>query len=267
MFKKTSPTAKYRKQFSLINDVEFLTWFQNQTAKGYLPPLYSVMDIQELITRTVDWYQGKYVYQENMTFSEDEASKGVNLESFYARSDECEKTLMDCSYRMAEEVGDGDLKIAIKDLKRNMRVHIVIDGKTGFVKKGDANILKAFFGKEDPVALIDIYTLLKEDSNYDITSLRTVLLHHLIDVKLRKRVFENIVKILAFDDRFDSRSSYELAEEFVKDVEKKYGLLMLNVDIILRTVSIESTSSLDPVKSFVLHKKIDRDLVKNDLGA
>ncbi|MCI8498341.1 MAG: hypothetical protein HFG33_02975 [Bacilli bacterium] len=256
---------KRKKGVITTDDLDFLEWLNVQTSCGYLPPLPAITDFQEFIDKAVFWYEIRVLYKDGF-LSENDVTKSMSFDAFYERLDDYERTFIDCEYRMGHLVDYWTLKIPIYDVQRDLKVSIYIDLFTGAVKKGDAGILSKLYSQEPrEITITDIYNLLKDDSNYEIDSLKSVYVHHLLDLKLRRTIFEMIIVRLAESDRYNLTSAYTIAKMFAKDVETKYGI-QFDIPKLLSKKRNSKPRVTDPIKRISFKKGIAKRVLNRELG-
>lgn len=234
-----------KKKYLVNENLEFLNWFHENLQKGYSSYL-NLEDIQKLIWKLLRWYEFKY--PERM-FCEDEgiiSTRFNNLQSITNLMDlnelnyrltNNELNVLECNYRgnsgycIPKEDDFGNftyinyINFDIIDKKENKERNYTfsIDASTGKIRKCDLEYFNN--GYASNVSKIeDMYYILKNNNNYDITSLEQVIFFHNIDLILRYQILSLVKEALIYSLDTTPENGYKRAQKFVQEFNEYYNI-------------------------------------------
>ena len=197
-----------KKEYDLENNLVFLKWFYKKIKMGYSSYM-SVSSLQAFIDKLDLWYRFKYPERkliEEEGFIEKEFNGIVNVTSSldhkqlrYQLSYN-ELKLLDSYYRSNNGysiVGRNNVTneyITFNIYKKHISKDFVTDNEfqlsalstNGKIKDED---LTTILPKEKKLTLDEMYKILKDNHDYDVSELQRILFIHNTDLELREKIF------------------------------------------------------------------------------
>lgn len=261
-----------RREYVIKENEEFLMWLLANIEKGYTPPL-NLREMQRIIGTIKTWYEFKYPMNrltpmegiENAFFVTDYVSDSMTILALKYRLTPKERRLLDCEFRMGSRDEDKNLiEFSVLEKFSNTRHHISLDAKTGLLKNGDLEFLDLFKDVRDAISIVEIYHTLKEHSNYDIEELKSIHLHHKIDLKLRRRIFDLINLALIYSKDVTPELGLKRAKMFSREFSRYFHIDIEPPELESLPMEKESRKITDTVKMMRLVGKIDTKLSKRE---
>ena len=244
-----------KKEYDLENNLVFLKWFYKKIKMGY-GSYMSVSSLQAFIDKLDLWYRFKYPERkliEEEGFIEKEFNGIVNVTSSldykqlrYQLSYN-ELKLLDSFYRSNNGysvVGRNNITneyIAFNIYKKHISKDFVTDNEfklsalstNGRVKDED---LTTILPKEKKLNLDDMYKILKDNHDYDVSELQRILFIHNTDMELREKIFNFTMKKMIYSKSTTPKRGYKRSLSLIKELNssiKNLNLVSNDIDKII----------------------------------
>jgi len=244
-----------KKEYDLENNLVFLKWFYKKIKMGYSSYM-SVSSLQAFIDKLDLWYRFKYPERkliEEEGFIEKEFNGIVNVTSSldhkqlrYQLSYN-ELKLLDSYYRSNNGysiVGRNNVTneyITFNIYKKHISKDFVTDNEfqlsalstNGKIKDED---LTTILPKEKKLNLDEMYKILKDNHDYDVSELQKILFIHNTDIELREKIFNFTMKKMIYSKSTTPKRGYKRALSLIKELNssiKNLNLVSNDVDKII----------------------------------
>lgn len=254
-----------RKEYSINENKDFLTWFYEQLQSGYRPYL-DISKIQGLIYKIVSWYELKYPdrdieKQEGIIDSKfmnlDDITDYFSFEQLKYRLSDKELETLDCNYRACDGY-DNFITFYITDKKSLENYKVNADRKTGVINLEDLFFLKnniVYFSKEPNIE--ELYFKIKGSKSYDYSNLEKIILNHKIDLELRKKIIRFINLALIYSPQTKPEYGEIRARKFDQEISKNYNI-SIKKQTVKKLQSLETRfEKLSEIQGNYLRKKIN----------
>jgi len=244
-----------KKEYDLENNLVFLKWFYKKIKMGYSSYM-SVSSLQAFIDKLDLWYRFKYPERkliEEEGFIEKEFNDIVNVTSSldhkqlrYQLSYN-ELKLLDSYYRSNNGysiVGRNNVTneyITFNIYKKHISKDFVTDNEfqlsalstNGKIKDED---LTAILPKEKKLTLDEMYKILKDNHDYDVSELQRILFIHNTDIELREKIFNFTMKKMIYSKSTTPKRGYKRSLFLIKELNssiKNLNLVSNDIDKII----------------------------------
>lgn len=279
-----------KKEYDLYHNLEFLKWFNSILKNGYQSYL-NLPALQSFINKLAMWYEYKYperklIMEEGFIDKEFESiidiSKNLDYSQLRYQLSYNELKLLDSMYRSNNgySVLDKNKKnnyITFNIYKKQISKEFVEDNiyklsaidTTGKIKNEDIINL---FPKEKNMTIEELYKLLRDNHDYDINELQSILFIHNMDIELRSKILYFTMKKLIYSKRTTPKRGYNRAINLMKEFNsyiKKLNLVSISIDKIMEDKYIDSKEN-KVIKFFKKYKNnikcmIYRNLIKKKI--
>jgi hypothetical protein len=244
-----------KKEYDLENNLVFLKWFYKKIKMGYSSYM-SVSSLQAFIDKLDLWYRFKYPERkliEEEGFIEKEFNDIVNVTSSldhkqlrYQLSYN-ELKLLDSYYRSNNGysiVGRNNVTneyITFNIYKKHISKDFVTDNEfqlsalstNGKIKDED---LTTILPKEKKLTLDEMYKILKDNHDYDVSELQRILFIHNTDIELREKIFNFTMKKMIYSKSTTPKRGYKRSLSLIKELNssiKNLNLVSNDIDKII----------------------------------